>query len=250
MNRQKIIGIIPARYASRRFPGKPLVDVNGKPMIRRVYEQALKSSSLAKVIVATDDDRICDTVRDFGGEVVMTGRQHQSGTDRCAEVVELLKPREQFDIVVNIQGDEPYIDPGQIDEVAALFTDPDIRIATLAKRIDDTEILFSQNVNKVILDHRNFAIYFSRHPIPFQQNVKKEEWVRCFNYYKHIGMYAYRTEILKQITKLPVSGLEKAESLEQLRWIENGYQIKVGITGYESVAIDIPDDLSKILNRP
>ena len=250
MSSQKVIGVIPARYASSRFPGKPLANINGKLMIRRVYEQAKKANGLNKVIIATDDDRIFNAAKQFNAEVMMTRADHQSGTDRCREIVEKLEDKEQFDIVVNIQGDEPFIEPKQIDEVIALFSDPEVQIATLIKKIDEQSSLFDANVNKVIFDHKKFAIYFSRHPIPFQQHLPKEEWIKKFAYYKHIGMYAYKTETLKKITTLAVSKLEKAESLEQLRWIENGYRIKVGITSFESLAIDRPEDLLKIMSNP
>jgi 3-deoxy-manno-octulosonate cytidylyltransferase (CMP-KDO synthetase) len=246
----KIVGIIPARYASSRFPGKPLIDIHGKPMIQRVYEQASKATSLEEVIVGTDDQRIFDVVTAFGGKVMMTGTHHKSGTDRCREVLEQMEIQNVFDGVVNIQGDEPYIDPLQIDELTALLIQPQVQIATLAKKIDTSQELFDPNVNKVVFDHLGFAIYFSRHPIPFQQKVEAENWIHNIDYFKHIGLYAYRAEILNQITQLPVSHLEKAEALEQLRWIENGYKIKVGITKMESYSVDTPKDLSKFLNRP
>ncbi|MCB2221231.1 MAG: 3-deoxy-manno-octulosonate cytidylyltransferase [Bacteroidetes bacterium] len=246
----KIAGIIPARYSSSRFPGKPLANINGKTMIQLVYEQALKASSLEDVIVATDDQRIFDVVNGFGGKVMMTGLHHKSGTDRCMEVMRQMEPENMFDGVVNIQGDEPFVDPQQIDELAALLIHPQVQIATLAKRIDSSKELFDSNVNKVVLDYQGFAIYFSRHPIPFQQKVEPENWIQKIDYYKHIGLYAYRAEVLKQVTQLPVSSLETAEALEQLRWIENGYRIKVGITTIDSHSVDTPEDLSKFLNRP
>ena len=249
MDQLSVIGIIPARYASSRFPGKPLLDIKGKSMIQRVYEQATRSEGLNRVIVATDDDRIFNAVKDFGGSVIMTGVHHKSGTDRCREVLEKLENEARFDIAVNIQGDEPYIEPAQIDEVIALFQDGDVKIATLVKKIENHDSLFNPNVNKVVFTENKMAIYFSRHPIPFQQNQPREKWIQNMDYFKHIGMYAYRVEVLKEITKLPQSKLEKAESLEQLRWIENGFPIKVGITQYESIAVDTPEDLLKIAGR-
>jgi len=245
----KVLGIIPARYASSRFPGKPLTEINGKSMIQRVYEQASKSDSLNKVIVATDDDRIKNAVEAFNGDVVLTSENHKSGTDRCKEVIESLSLENQFfDVVVNVQGDEPYINPNQINQVVSCFADLDVEIATLAKRITAHDELFNSNINKVIFDKAKNAIYFSRHPIPFQQNEPTENWLNKFDYFKHIGIYAYRTEILKKITMLQRSNLEIAESLEQLRWLENGYKIRVMETDYESIAVDTPEDLSKFLN--
>ena len=245
----KVLGIIPARYASSRFPGKPLTDINGKSMIQRVYEQAQKADSLDKVIVATDDDRIKSAVEAFNGNVMLTSENHKSGTDRCNEVVENLKIENQiFNVVVNIQGDEPYINPRQINQVVSCFSELNVEIATLAKRITSMDELFNTNINKVIFDKSKNAIYFSRHAIPFQQNKQKENWLDKMQYFKHIGIYAYRSEMLKKITALEQSKLEISESLEQLRWLENGYKIRVMETEYESIAVDTPEDLSKFLN--
>lgn len=247
----EIIGIIPARYASTRFPGKPLADIQGKPMIQRVYEQATKAGSLSAVIVATDDERIDQAVKEFGGEVIMTSPAHLSGTDRCNETLSLLSGSgRSFDVVVNIQGDEPYIHPGQIDLVASCFSDPEVSIATLMKRIQTREELFSPSVNKVIVDRFRNAIYFSRHPIPFVQNADQEHWLSRHVHYKHIGIYAYRSAILQEISSLEPSTLERAESLEQLRWIENRYMIRVEETTLESHSVDMPGDISKFTNRP
>jgi 3-deoxy-manno-octulosonate cytidylyltransferase (CMP-KDO synthetase) len=218
----KILGIIPARYASTRFPAKPLADLGGRSMIRRVYTQAEKSDSLTKVIVATDHQEIFEHVSAFGGNVCMTSEDHASGTDRCFEV--LSKEREKFDYVINIQGDEPFIAPEQIDLLASLL-DGKTELATLIKRLENQE-----------------AVYFSRSPIPYWRG-KETDWVHHHHYYKHIGMYAYRTDILEKITSLKVSLLERAESLEQLRWLENGYKIKVAETTLETVGIDTPEDL-------
>ena len=216
-----ILGIIPARYASTRFPGKPLAKIAGKSMIRRVYEQAKKCSNLAQVIVATDDERIFNHVAGFGGIAVMTSPEHQSGTDRCAEVA-LQHPA--YDVIINIQGDEPYIDPEQISKLAYCFEDPSVQIATLVKKIKNEEELSNINSPKVIINKFSEAIYFSRSPIPHLRGLRQVDWLKHFTYFKHIGIYGYRADVLQQITKLPVSELEKAESLEQLRWIENGFK--------------------------
>lgn len=241
----KILGIIPARFDSSRFPGKPLVDIAGKSMIRRVYEQAIQSSSLSKVVIATDDQRIFDHARSFGAEVILTSNKHLSGTDRCGEVA-LQYP--EFDILVNIQGDEPLIDPRQIDLLCSCFEGEDTSIATLVKKVSSSEELFNENTPKVIISNKKEAIYFSRYAIPFQRGLKAEQWLEAYPFYKHIGIYAFRNTILTEITHLPVSSLEKAEALEQLRWIENGYKIKVAVTELESQAIDTPEDLQKILD--
>jgi 3-deoxy-manno-octulosonate cytidylyltransferase (CMP-KDO synthetase) len=241
-----IIGIIPARYASSRFPGKPLIDIKGKTMIERVYAQAKKSKALSRVIVATDDERIQKKVLEFGGEVCMTLSTHPSGTDRCAEVVNKLNL--QCDAVVNIQGDEPFIDPDQIDLLCSCFDDSRTQLATLIKKIESQEILFNSNSPKVIIDRDGFAIYFSRHAIPYVRGAKENEWLSKNTFYQHIGIYGYRTGVLEEITKLRPSQLEKSESLEQLRWIENGLKIKTAVTTFETIAIDTPDDLNKILN--
>lgn len=245
----KTLGVIPARYASTRFPGKPLVMIQGKSMIRRVYEQAQKAISLSEIYVATDDARIEKEVLDFGGNVKMTSPDHQSGTDRCAEVLELLeKAGKTFDIVVNIQGDEPVINPAQIDIVIESFEDASVEISTLAKKIKTENELFNSNVIKVVKNQLNNAIYFSRNPIPFQQNKAQSTWIEGFEYFKHIGIYAFRSGILKSITHLKRSSLEVAESLEQLRWLEYGYNIRIEETGFESIAVDTPDDLLKFSN--
>jgi 3-deoxy-manno-octulosonate cytidylyltransferase (CMP-KDO synthetase) len=239
----KVLGIIPARYASTRFPGKPMVDIGGKPMIQRVYEQCVKCPSLDEVIVATDDERILNHVLSFGGKAVMTAAHHQSGTDRSAEVAALYP---DFDIIVNIQGDEPYIDPVQITKLAACFTAPDTQIATLIKRITVAADLHNVNSPKVIINKQAEAIYFSRAPIPYLRGQDPRQWLEHFTYFKHIGIYGFRSDVLQQVTCLPISSLEKAESLEQLRWIENGYRIKVAETDLETQAVDTPADLDKL----
>ena len=240
------IGIIPARYASTRFPAKPLVEIKGKSMIQRVYEQAKKSTALDHVVVATDDQRIFDVVKTFNGEVVMTSENHQSGTDRCLDAA--LQMEIEFDVVVNIQGDEPFISPSQIDFILSCFTQENTEIATLVKLIEDAKTLWDPNKPKVVLDDDDFAILFSRQCIPYLLGVEKENWNEVFNFYKHIGMYAYRFETLKEICNLKPSRLEKAENLEQLRWIENGYRIKTAITEEEAFSIDTPDDLEELIN--
>lgn len=241
----KIVGVIPARYASSRFPGKPLVDINGKSMIRRVYEQVIKAG-LDKVVVATDDFRILDHVQDFGGEVVLTSPDHQSGTDRCYEAYTLQKAR--FDVVINIQGDEPFIQPRQIETLTSCFAKPETQIATLIKKISVPEELFNPNMPKVVTSLDNQAIYFSRHPIPFCRQADSIEWVHRHSYFKHIGIYGFRAEVLAQITRLAPSSLEKAESLEQLRWLEHGYRITTAQTDLETFGIDTPEDLEKAIH--
>ncbi|HMV08792.1 MAG TPA: 3-deoxy-manno-octulosonate cytidylyltransferase [Cyclobacteriaceae bacterium] len=237
-----ILGIIPARYASTRFPGKPLADIGGKSMIQRVYEQVKKSKLIADVIVATDNQQIMNHVTQFGGRVRMTKESHASGTDRCYEALTLQKA--QFDYVINIQGDEPFIQPEQIDLLAGLL-DGNTEIATLVKKIEDAEQLFNANVVKAVVASNGEALYFSRSTVPHIRNTAETEWLNKHTFYKHIGMYAYRTDVLKKLTALPVSPLEKAESLEQLRWLENGFRIKVAETKTETIGIDTPEDLQR-----
>ncbi|MBT3571821.1 MAG: 3-deoxy-manno-octulosonate cytidylyltransferase [Flavobacteriales bacterium] len=230
-----VIGIIPARYDSSRFPGKPLADILGKSMIERVYEQCKKSSSLSDVIVATDDEKILNHVQNFGGKAMMTSNTHQSGTDRCNEVVQNLT--ENYDVVVNIQGDEPYINPVQINEIIELFKEDKTQIGTLAKEISDINLVTNENSPKALFDSNNYALNFCR----TITNISTE----C-TYYKHIGIYAFRTNALKDICKLPQSKNEIRERLEQLRWLDNGYKIKVGITTFEAISVDTPEDIEKI----
>lgn len=241
----RIVGIIPARFASSRFPGKPLADIGGKTMIERVYSQAKKSGCLSDVIVATDDKFILEKVKSFNGKACLTSPDHPSGTDRCAEVIDMLKIN--CDAIVNIQGDEPFIDPGQIDLLCSCFDDPRTDLATLIKKIDDPGILLNPNAPKVIVDHEQFAIYFSRHPVPFVRGVSEDKWLEKHAFYQHIGIYGYRERVLKEITRLPPSSLEKAESLEQLRWLEHGYKIKTAITPFDTIAIDTPQDLDRVV---
>ncbi len=240
-------GIIPARYASSRFPGKPLAMIGGKPMIQRVFEQA--SKSLETVYVATDDSRIFDTVTGFGGKAIMTSQEHRSGTDRCAEAAEGIMKENgvRLDVVINIQGDEPFIRPEQIDLLMSCFNDRSVDIATLVRKVEPGEDIFDPNSPKVVLDKWRNAIYFSRAAIPFLRDVKENQWTYQHVYYKHPGLYAYKTVTLNTITTLPVSPLEKAESLEQNRWLENGFKIRTALTDWESICIDTPDDLQKAI---
>ena len=243
----RFVGIIPARFASTRFPGKPLVDIGGKTMIQRVYEQV--SKVLTDVYVATDDQRIYNAVINFGGKVIMTSDQHRSGTDRCYEAFSKLT--EWFDVVINIQGDEPFIQPEQIQTLTECFKDGETQLATLVKKISNTDsesILFNPNSPKVVIDKNQNALYFSRSPIPYKRGTNENEWANQHPYYKHVGIYAYTAEALAQITSLESSSLEIAESLEQLRWLENGFRIKVGFTDVETVGIDTPEDLEKVKN--
>lgn len=239
----KALGIIPARYASTRFPGKPLVDIAGKSMVQRVYEQALQARALGQVIIATDDDRIVEHVRSFGGNVLLTDRSHASGTDRCAEVAAQYP---EYSVVVNIQGDEPFLDPGQIDRVAYPLLAGEAGISTLAKRITAIEELENPNVVKVVFGIHRQALYFSRYPIPFLRGQSLETGLEKGCFYKHIGLYGYTQNVLKEIARLSVSALESLESLEQLRWLEHGYAIQVEFTERETIGIDTPEDLARL----
>jgi 3-deoxy-manno-octulosonate cytidylyltransferase (CMP-KDO synthetase) len=245
----KIIGIIPARYASTRFPGKPLVVINGKSMIQRVYEQASNCTELDELVVATDDERILKHVNVFGGKAVMTSPNHNTGTERCNEVIQRLPESVHYDIAINIQGDEPFLEPAQVSQVIGCFRLPGVNIATLVKKIVKTEELMNPDVVKVTFDKNGKALYFSRHPVPYFRGRERPEWIAMQNYYKHIGIYGYTTPVLGEIALLERSSLEKAESLEQLRWMENGYSMHISETEIESIAIDSPADLLKITNR-
>lgn len=238
------VGIIPARYASTRFPGKPLAKLGGKTVIERVYRQV--SKVLDYVYVATDSEQIFNTVMSFGGNAIMTSPNHKSGTDRVEEAVN--KTGKKFDVVINIQGDEPFIHESQIKTICECFDDPQTMIATLGRPFSNNDTiaeLENPNSPKIVCDNNNFAMYFSRSIIPYIRNVEKQEWLNSFNYLKHIGLYAYRRNVLLEITQLKQSSLEIAESLEQLRWLQNGYKIKVGITEIETIGIDTPEDLQK-----
>lgn len=244
MDNIRFAGFIPARYASTRFPGKPLADIGGMTMIERVYRQA--SKALDEVYVATDDERIYNAVKAFGGQVIMTGTHHRSGTDRCYEAY--CNSGCKADVVINIQGDEPFVDPSQIEAVKACFDTPSTQIATLVRPFDHArgfEALFDKNTPKVVMDNDMNAMYFSRSVIPYVRNHEWEEWLDHADYFTHIGMYAYRADVLKELTALPQSSLEIAESLEQLRWLQNGYKIKCGVSTCPTIGIDTPEDLEQ-----
>ncbi len=241
----KFLAIIPARYASTRFPGKPLAIIKGKIMIQRVYEQAAKV--FEHVCVATDDRRIYDAVKGFSGKAVMTSPEHGSGTDRCLEALENYS-RESgltFDTVINVQGDEPYIRPEQLNQLKECFNNPGVNLATLVKRVKNKDELLNRNAPKAVIDNNGYAIYFSRSPIPYPMNTEiTDDYVKNTKFYRHIGLYGYRASTLQQICSIKQSFLEKTEKLEQLRWIENGLRIKVKETEYESYAVDTPTDLA------
>lgn len=246
-----IIGIIPARYGSTRFPGKPLADIGGKSMIQRVLEQASQAKSLTKVVVATDDDRIAEAVHRLGYEAVMTRVDHPSGTDRCWEAYERLVEdgvitADTSNYVINIQGDEPFIDPAQIDELAGIL-DGAVELATQMASVDSAEILHDLKEAKIIINAQNEALYFSRAAIPYLWGIEPDQWHKHHEYHRHVGLYAYRADVLEAITQLPPSPLEQAESLEQLRWLEAGYRIKLIATSYQTPTVDSPADIEKIL---
>ena len=240
----KILGVIPARYESTRFPGKVLADIKGKSMVQRVYEQAIKCPQINDVVIATEDPIVMDHVQGFNGKAVLTSESHASGTDRCYEA--LKTQGGEYDYIINIQGDEPFIDPRQITELASLL-DGEVELATLVKKITTNDELFNVGEVKTVFNKNMEALYFSRHPIPYYRNAGELDWLRKQDYYKHIGIYAYRSDVLERISRLLVSSLEKAESLEQLRWLENGLVIKLAVTTYESVCIDTKEDLAKVL---
>ncbi len=249
MNSNKVLIIIPARFASVRFPGKPLALIQEKPMVQWVYENAVKTGFQA--VVATDDDRIFNTVKAFGGEVVMTSAEHPSGTDRCLEALQTFAAQKQseFDIVVNVQGDEPFVQAAHIKALVDCFQDAKTDIATLIAEVDKTapfETIFNPNKVKVVRAKNGNALYFSRSTIPYNRNVEHNDWIANHAYFTHIGMYAYRSKVLQEITQLPVSALEATEKLEQLRWLENGYTIKTSVTDYHAIGVDTPEDLEKV----
>lgn len=237
----KFIGIIPARYASTRFPGKPLALLGGKPVIQHVYEKV--AAVLEAAYIATDDERIYDVVKSFGGQVVMTRTDHKSGTDRIEEAIE--KIGGEWDVVVNVQGDEPFVAKSQLDTICHCFDDPTTQIATLGKPFESMEAVQNPNSPKIVVDNMGFAMYFSRSVIPYVRGKEKSSWLTHYPFLKHLGIYAYRKDVLRQITQLPQSSLEIAESLEQLRWLQNGFKIKVGTTDVETVGIDTPQDLER-----
>jgi 3-deoxy-manno-octulosonate cytidylyltransferase (CMP-KDO synthetase) len=240
----KIIGIIPARYASTRYPGKPLIEINGKSMLQRVYEQAKLASKLTEVIIATDDQRIVAHAQSFGATVVLTKEDHPSGTDRCFEA--LINYGKSFDYVINIQGDEPFINPEQINELADVC-DGHTELATQMITVDSHDILFDSGEVKIVMNTSNEALFFSRMVIPFIKGLPQTEWHKHHPYFRHVGMYVYRADVLKQLTQLRPSALEQAESLEQLRWLENGFKIKLVQTAFDSHCIDTPEDVEKVL---
>jgi len=241
----KVLGIIPSRYESSRFPGKPLIDIKGKTMIQRVYEQAKQSTLINDLIVATDDQRIFEQVKTFRGKVIMTSNKHTSGTERCGEVIETYKG---YDIIINIQGDEPLVKPEQLDNLLNTFKNSDVEIATLIKKITNIDDVVNPNRIKVVLDHKQNGIYFSRSPIPFVAKHPQNNWLNQTIFWKHIGIYAWRTDVLAQLLKLPKTNLEITESLEQLRWLFYGYNIKTVETKFETPNIDTPEDLKKVLS--
>ena len=240
-----ILGLIPSRYASTRFPGKPLAKIAGISMIERVYRQCAKAKKISKLVVATDDERIFNHVTEFGGIAVMTSAEHPSGTDRCFEAFKVMG--EDFDFIINIQGDEPFIEPAQIDELGVMLENPDTEIATLIGPVQSDNELLNPATVKVVLNNKNEAMYFSRQVIPHLRDVNQGEWFKNYQYYKHVGMYGYRKDILEKISKLTPSKLEAAENLEQLRWLENGFMIRCGMTQLETHAVDHPEDISRIL---
>lgn len=237
----KFIGIIPARYASSRFPGKPLALLGGKPVIQHVYEKV--AAVLEAAYVATDDERIYDVVKSFGGQVVMTRTDHKSGTDRIEEAIENIGG--EWDVVVNVQGDEPFVAKNQLDTICHCFDDPTTQIATLGKPFESMEAVQNPNSPKIVVDNMGFAMYFSRSVIPYVRGKEMSSWLTHYPFLKHLGIYAYRKDVLRQVTQLPQSSLEIAESLEQLRWLQNGFKIKVGTTDVETVGIDTPQDLER-----
>ena len=240
----RTLAIIPARYASTRFPGKPLALLCGKPVIEWVWENVNKTAELTDAIVATDDERIAKAVEAFGGHAMMTRGDHRSGTDRCGEVAERLKAEgKEYDVVLNVQGDEPFVQPKQLQSLIACFEGDETGIATLKTPITSAEELFSPNNVKVVSNHEGAALYFSRQPIPYQRGVETSEWLNRQQYYKHVGIYAFRFATLQELVGLPPSMLERSESLEQLRWLENGYQIKVVTTDTANIGIDTSEDL-------
>lgn len=243
-NAMTTLAVIPARYASTRFPGKPLAMLCGKPVIRWVWERVSQTEGITDTVVATDDSRIADAVETFGGKVMMTSATHRSGTDRCGEVVErLMQGGKAYDVVVNVQGDEPFVRPAQLQQLLSAFEHDGVQIATLRTLIKNGEELFSPNNVKVVCGADDEALYFSRQALPYLRGVEQSEWVARHQYYKHVGIYAFRSEVLRHVVTLQPSALEQAESLEQLRWIENGYRIAVKTTDMANIGIDTPEDL-------
>ncbi|MGC8865423.1 MAG: 3-deoxy-manno-octulosonate cytidylyltransferase [Bacteroidales bacterium] len=244
----RIAVIIPARYASTRFPGKPLADIRGRSMIMHVWDRVRQAQGIEKVVVATDDERIFRHVTENGGEVVMTSPSHESGTSRCAEAARLISGQGNFDAIINVQGDEPFIDPKQVEEVARLLGHQEVLIASLMKKIDTESELLSPHAVKVVTDARGWALYFTRQPVPAVRGMETNQWLSRMDYYKHMGIYGYKSFILQNLARLPIAPASQSESLEQLTWLHQGYKIRMGLTSYESVAIDTPEDLLKVIN--
>ena len=242
----KVLGIIPARFNSSRFPGKPLATIGGKPMIIHVLERASLCKEISRLIVATDNPIIMDTVIKHGYEAMLTAESHPSGTDRCAEI--LSKIEDEPDICINIQGDEPFLDPDQLSALISCFKNSDCQISTLKHRINNQEELFSPDAVKVITDKNGKALYFSRSPLPYLRDQNEESWLSKQDYYRHIGLYGFKAEILKKVSKIEESSLEKAEKLEQLRWMENGFSVFVATSDKPNIAVDTPHDLKKAEN--
>lgn len=245
----RIAAIIPARYASTRFPGKPLAEIRGRSMIMHVWDRVTQARGIEKVVVATDDERIYRHVWENGGEVVMTSPMHESGTSRCAEAARLISEQGNFDAVINVQGDEPFIDPSQVEEVARLLGHTEVLIASLMKKIETETELLSPHTVKVVTDARGWALFFTRQPVPAVRGLEPTQWLSQMSYYKHIGIYGYKSFVLQNIARLPVSEASQSESLEQLTWLHQGYKIRMGLTTHESIAIDTPEDLLKVINN-
>lgn len=243
----KTVAIIPSRFASSRFPGKPLALINEKPMVQHVYERCL--GYFDDVVVATDDQRIFNTVNSFGGQVLLTDTNHESGTDRCAEAARLLAKKKQFDIVVNVQGDEPFVNVEQFKSLIACFNNSETQIATLLSPIKSENILFDINKVKAVVGVNGRALYFSRQAIPFMRDNPTSEWLLQHRYYLHLGVYAYRANVLQQITKLKPGILEQCEKLEQLRWLENGYAIQTAFSEHINLGVDTPSDLEDLIKE-
>ncbi len=245
----RIAAIIPARYSSTRFPGKPLANIEGKSMVMRVWEKVRLAQGIERVVVATDDERIFNHVLEHGGDVVMTSHKHESGTQRCAEAANLIAEECPFDALINVQGDEPFIDPAQVEEVARLLTYSEVLIASLMKKIESETELFNPNVVKVVTDSRGWALYFTRQAIPAVRESQPHHWLTHAEYYKHIGIYGYKAFVLQSIARLDTAPASRSESLEQLTWLHHGYRIRMGLTHHESIAIDTPEDLLKLINK-
>lgn len=246
---KKIIGLIPARYASSRLPAKPLCLISGKSMIQRVYEQALKSELLSEVIVATDDIRIHDHVLGFGGNCMMTSPEHKNGTERCIAAYQALeKQGRKSDFIINIQGDEPFLQPDQLNLLCNSMLVQEASVYTLITKITNNDELLNPNVVKVVRNHAGKALYFSRSAIPYGRDLLQSEWIKNYDFYKHIGLYGFNTSILNELITLNISSLENAEKLEQLRWLENGFDIHTAITEMDSISVDTPEDLEKAIN--